>query len=985
MSEHFMNTSIKKIKEASENNKLVIFVGAGVSANSGVPTWNQLIKELGKDLGDFDLDNSLDLYMKIPQYYFNERGEKEYYEKLRDIFFQKRYKPNPIHKEIFKLKPNQIITTNYDTLLEESAIDESQFFHTVKQDLDLPYDNFNKTIIKMHGDFENSNIVLKEDDYLNYSSNFTLIESYIKSLIATNTVLFIGYSVNDSNFNLVFQWVKNILNSHFQPAYLIESSKQYSRMEHEYYKNRGINILYYDEISKIENHEMFDLDNYRGNKLFDLLSYFNSANNMNNYSDLEAIYEKIRCFEKLNFIMPDQIKKSIKTLGSYSMRSNELKGITLDVLNEDSILYRVFSEYNKMKDEELLKDILLILKKANITIISINGEIIVNIDEEDYMNDLMMDIIKNDCSQNFIKKSDFLNITDEEDYFVMLHKAFEYFKNSNFNDAYKYYKIISLKAFRDKEYLVYYISEFNRKNVGKFLDIDCCNTVEMEIKELNLEEIYANLPYKERKSLEFLKEIQDFNFIYKVQNKLNTKLDKLKKTKHTYEKGGLALNNDLHEHFTITKNFWLFIESNYLCVNKFREVNNLYKDFVEGLFASYSTPYNNSQIIFDTETINKLERLDIFEIYIMITKLKTKETERLLEVYNIKELNLENQVLEYMMEMLDQIIDNMKSYNYLTKKERLYNLLLILSKSNLSNEQANAVAVKLLSFINDTSDLYLFKYINKYVVSLANKKILEQQVVLEYLEKCLRTYLKSDGKIEDNSYILYISLTRIYKESKQYTIATDILSNILSLAIKTYQECKYDDLYEISLKVIVPIIDDFNKEDKQLIVNIFKNMTKIIASNENSMRSTEVYFYYEVVINDIITVNKKVNRKLLESVAKKIKESNPNFKVQPDPINSYLNIITELYRKNKFTKREMKKYSKVFKGYSEYFDLLFNYMNFRMTDVDVLHNFKNEEINTILKENSVNNNVYNLFEKRLENKLSKNDKLLLEKLYVKKY
>lgn len=985
MSEHFMNTSIKKIKEASENNKLVIFVGAGVSANSGVPTWNQLIKELGKDLGDFDLDNSLDLYMKIPQYYFNERGEKEYYEKLRDIFFQKRYKPNPIHKEIFKLKPNQIITTNYDTLLEESAIDESQFFHTVKQDLDLPYDNFNKTIIKMHGDFENSNIVLKEDDYLNYSSNFTLIESYIKSLIATNTVLFIGYSVNDSNFNLVFQWVKNILNSHFQPAYLIESSKQYSRMEHEYYKNRGINILYYDEISKIENHEMFDLNNYRGNKLFDLLSYFNSANNMNNYSDLEAIYEKIRCFEKLNFIMPDQIKKSIKTLGSYSMRSNELKGITLDVLNEDSILYRVFSEYNKMKDEELLKDILLILKKANITIISINGEIIVNIGEEDYMNGLMMDIIKNDCSQNFIKKGDFLNITDEEDYFVMLHKAFEYFKNSNFNDAYKYYKIISLKAFRDKEYLVYYISEFNRKNVVKFLDIDCYNTVEMEIKELNLEEIYANLPYKERKSLEFLKEIQDFHFIYKVQNKLNTKLDKLKKTKLTYEKGGLALNNDLHEHFTITKNFWLFIESNYLCVNKFREVNNLYKDFVEGLFASYSTPYNNSQIIFDTETINKLERLDIFEIYIMITKLKTKETERLLEVYNIKELNLENQVLEYMMEMLDQIIDNMKSYNYLTKKERLYNLLLILSKSNLSNEQANAVAVKLLSFIDDTSDPYLFKYINKYVVSLANKKILEQQVVLEYLEKYLRTYLKSDRKIEDNPYILYIRLTRIYKESKQYTIATDILSNILSLAIKMYQECKYDDLYEISLKVIVPIIDDFNKEDKQLIVNIFKNMTKIIASNENYMRSTEVYFYYEVVINDIITVNKKVNRKLLESVAKKINESNPNFKVQPDPIKSYLNIITELYRKNKFTKREMKKYSKAFKGYSEYFDLLFNYMNFRMTDIDVLHNFKNEEINTILKENSVNNNVYNLFEKQLENKLSKNDKLLLEKLYVKKY
>ena len=39
-----------------------------------------------------------------------------------------------------------------------------------------------KEIIKMHGDFEHDNFVLKEDDYLSYSENFKLIETYIKSL-----------------------------------------------------------------------------------------------------------------------------------------------------------------------------------------------------------------------------------------------------------------------------------------------------------------------------------------------------------------------------------------------------------------------------------------------------------------------------------------------------------------------------------------------------------------------------------------------------------------------------------------------------------------------------------------------------------------------------------------------------------------------------------------------------------------------------------
>src|SRR5699024_2382501 len=135
--------------------------GAGVSANSGVPTWNELIKEMAKDIGEFDITRYPDLFMKIPQYYFNERGEKEYYEKLNEVFFNKKYKTNTIHHEIFKLNPTHNITTNDNTLLEEASIQESKFFHTVKQYLDMTNNNYNRTLIKMHRDFEKRNIILK--------------------------------------------------------------------------------------------------------------------------------------------------------------------------------------------------------------------------------------------------------------------------------------------------------------------------------------------------------------------------------------------------------------------------------------------------------------------------------------------------------------------------------------------------------------------------------------------------------------------------------------------------------------------------------------------------------------------------------------------------------------------------------------------------------------------------------------------------------
>ena len=37
--------NIKRIQEASRNGRLVLFVGAGVSKNSGVPMWGELIEK----------------------------------------------------------------------------------------------------------------------------------------------------------------------------------------------------------------------------------------------------------------------------------------------------------------------------------------------------------------------------------------------------------------------------------------------------------------------------------------------------------------------------------------------------------------------------------------------------------------------------------------------------------------------------------------------------------------------------------------------------------------------------------------------------------------------------------------------------------------------------------------------------------------------------------------------------------------------------
>ena len=188
------------INDAKENGQLVLFVGAGASVDSGMPLWSKAIEKIAEKMPLTDKQNDP---LKIPQYYFNTRGKKEYTQLMRDIFrYGDNLIPTELHKKILQFETATIITTNYDHLIERAAEANGEFMRVISKDIDMPYRKARRELIKMHGDFENDNFVLKEDDYLNYSHNFKLIETYIKSIIGSKVVLFMGYSLNDPDVKL---------------------------------------------------------------------------------------------------------------------------------------------------------------------------------------------------------------------------------------------------------------------------------------------------------------------------------------------------------------------------------------------------------------------------------------------------------------------------------------------------------------------------------------------------------------------------------------------------------------------------------------------------------------------------------------------------------------------------------------------------------------------------------------------------------------
>lgn len=261
-------TAIKEIQKAQEDDRLVIFVGAGVSKNSGAPSWYELIAKFADEVGYSRCDTcsqngnncpkpdckkqyeySQEEFLRIPEYYYQRDDSPNHtnYFGLIQSMLQCDNNSNAIDDEIFSVFPRHIITTNYDQLLEKSSSVNSLLYAVVTRDSDLLSEANDRYIIKMHGDLgKPDTIVLKESDYIRYEQEHPLICTFIKSLLVNHTFVFLGYSLNDNNLNLIIGWINYFSELHGvkeRPANFWVTSKPIVPFEEARLENRNIYLV----------------------------------------------------------------------------------------------------------------------------------------------------------------------------------------------------------------------------------------------------------------------------------------------------------------------------------------------------------------------------------------------------------------------------------------------------------------------------------------------------------------------------------------------------------------------------------------------------------------------------------------------------------------------------------------------------------------------------------------------------------------------
>lgn len=207
-------------------NRVVPFVGAGFSKNADIPDgismsdWNKLGKKVASELPDYQFEgNAIDAF----SYYETLYSRSKLVELLMRELHISEIKPGETIDAFCNLFSGTICTTNWDFLLEESMTLMHKPFSTVVTEDRLSVDpQLDCKILKLHGDFNHPNkMVITENDYDMFLSRNPLFSTYVSNLFISNTMLLIGYSLDDNDFRSIWKVINSRLGAMAQPAYVL--------------------------------------------------------------------------------------------------------------------------------------------------------------------------------------------------------------------------------------------------------------------------------------------------------------------------------------------------------------------------------------------------------------------------------------------------------------------------------------------------------------------------------------------------------------------------------------------------------------------------------------------------------------------------------------------------------------------------------------------------------------------------------------------
>ena len=252
---------MEKLRQVLERSDTVLFIGSGISAWSGLPSWADAVEELAQFLEAAGANPDLvrveakrgDL-IQAASYGLDRLTKQQMGEFIWSLCRCGTARPKEIHRKIVNLGPRYYVTTNYDDLIEQSLRKwyEDRRVRTVTnrqltETAAIVQTHASDYVFKPHGDAGDiDSIIMSREQYralLPQGDRHAALEA-LRILLVSRPVVYLGFGLRDPDFMYLRDTIRNTFKGGTRDHYAVMADV--SEAECDYWRRHyGIHIVSY--------------------------------------------------------------------------------------------------------------------------------------------------------------------------------------------------------------------------------------------------------------------------------------------------------------------------------------------------------------------------------------------------------------------------------------------------------------------------------------------------------------------------------------------------------------------------------------------------------------------------------------------------------------------------------------------------------------------------------------------------------------------
>ena len=197
-----------------------VMVGAGFSrcaAQSGdstrlMPLWMDFSRKLATELDPGDPNLAYLDPLRLAELYKAQFGQQTLNDLIRAEIDDSAWSPGDLHTKLLQLPWSDVLTTNWDTLLERASERvHVPIYSTVTKQTDLAAVSPPR-ITKLHGTVNTTEeLIFTQEDYRRYPETHAAFVNFSRQVFIENELCLLGFSGEDPNFLQWTGWVRDHL------------------------------------------------------------------------------------------------------------------------------------------------------------------------------------------------------------------------------------------------------------------------------------------------------------------------------------------------------------------------------------------------------------------------------------------------------------------------------------------------------------------------------------------------------------------------------------------------------------------------------------------------------------------------------------------------------------------------------------------------------------------------------------------------------